>query len=160
MPARLQIMLGIAAVLVSICAVVVSLAQLIVSRAQWKVANTNSKFQLFDRRRQVKEAVLDLASCYIRELSITGEAYGKFQSSAVACRFLCPEDAAAWIASVGKDAWRLMDLSGQLKLANDRPQRDETQIKKLFEEKLELGQVFWNLFNEADTRLDVYLKIQ
>jgi hypothetical protein len=53
-----------------------------------------------------------------------------------------------------------MDLSGQLKLANDRPQRDETQIKKLFEEKLELGQVFWNLFNEADTRLDVYLKIQ
>jgi hypothetical protein len=61
---------------------------------------------------------------------------------------------------VGKDAWRLMDLSGQLKLANDRPQRDETQIKKLFEEKLELGQVFWNLFNEADTRLDVYLKIQ
>ncbi len=153
MPAYLQFALGSAAVVVSVCAV-------LVSRAQWKVASTNLQLQLFDRRLQIKEVILDLASSFFREGRITTEAFGQFHSKAFACRYLHPDNAATWIKTLDGNAYRFLVLGGQLKMENERPQRDDAKIERLNREEHELVAVFQNLFNEADAQLDPHLKIQ
>ena len=42
----------------------------------------------------------------------------------------------------------------ELKMENERPQRDDAKIERLNREEHELVAVFQNLFNEADAQLD------
>jgi len=133
----------------------------VVAYSQLGLAKQRLRFDLFDRRLKVKEAIFGLADSMInRTTNPAAKAWADFYRDAFACRFVYPADAADWIDGVYKKVYRLwFVLELDMKRETESPLRNNERLDRIHGQIMELRKSLGNLYLEAEANLNPHLSL-